>query len=204
MAKKIEKVAAKSAPKKKKVSQPKKVVGKPTVKLISFSVKATIPTQAYGNLMPEITVEADSIDEASNAVMPVIEEMFVKYMEDPRDGRLPKFLPKVTETEKKVDPMPNVARGPQTTVGDKLNPPVNQQPASAPVAPEQSKTVAGAPATAETTVAFQKAEVAVKTAASREALDLTETRIKESVKLNDQEKGSLYELILVRRKEFKA
>ncbi len=55
---------------------------KPKVKLVSYTLKAVIPTGQYSNIQPEITVTADTIQDAERFVMPYIEELFAKY----RDG----------------------------------------------------------------------------------------------------------------------
>ena len=71
MTKKITNEATKPTPK----------VKIPKVKLVSYSVRATIPTGAYANICPEIVVQAVSIEAAERAVMPHIEAMFAKYRE---------------------------------------------------------------------------------------------------------------------------
>jgi hypothetical protein len=57
---------------------------KPKYKLISYTVKAVIPTGIYANIQPEITVEAVSLEVAERAVMPHIEVLFAKYREGDR------------------------------------------------------------------------------------------------------------------------
>lgn len=45
----------------------------------SFTIKATIPTGAYANIQPEITVNDVTFDDIEKLIMPKIDEMFVKY-----------------------------------------------------------------------------------------------------------------------------
>lgn len=54
---------------------------KPKIKLVTYSVKATIPVGQYANICPEVTVQAVNIETAERAVMPHIEAMFTKYRE---------------------------------------------------------------------------------------------------------------------------
>lgn len=46
---------------------------------MQFTLKATIPTGNYANLQPEITVEAESFEEAKAMAMPHIQSMFAEY-----------------------------------------------------------------------------------------------------------------------------
>lgn len=54
-----------------------------TTKLKEFTVKATIPTGSYANIQPEITVEAESMQEAESFAMPYIKQMFEQYSDAP-------------------------------------------------------------------------------------------------------------------------
>ena len=45
----------------------------------TFTIKATIPTTQYGNLQPEIPVEAETFAEAQAIAMPQIEALWAKY-----------------------------------------------------------------------------------------------------------------------------
>ena len=61
----------------------KAVVGKPkahTIKLVSYSMKAVIPTGAYANIQPEIVIKAASLEEAKAFVLPHIDELFKLYL----------------------------------------------------------------------------------------------------------------------------
>lgn len=51
-----------------------------TPKLVTFTLKAVIPTGSYANIQPEFTVEAKTIEEARAVVEPHIEDMYRKYL----------------------------------------------------------------------------------------------------------------------------
>lgn len=48
---------------------------------MKFKIGATIPTTQYGNIMPEIEVEADTFEDAQAIAMPQIESIWAKYCE---------------------------------------------------------------------------------------------------------------------------
>jgi hypothetical protein len=191
---KATKVKTPTKPKEKKVVPPALVI-----ELVTFSVKATIPTQMYGNIMPEIVVKARTIEDAKRAVMPIIEEMYAQYMEDSRDGRPLKFINKanVTATEKIV---------PRGVLEKSSNTPGRATP-PAPVTPEKPQTPAQASADAlaedlAKSVAYTKAENAIKNSTSADALGMIEDQIQKSVKLTADEKPMLLTDVLKKRKEF--
>lgn len=69
--------------KKKDVAVPKetaKAPSKPNVKLLSYTIKAVIPTGAYANIQPEITVQAENLQEAENYVIPHINKLFEDFL----------------------------------------------------------------------------------------------------------------------------
>jgi hypothetical protein len=53
---------------------------KSTAKLISYAIKAVIPTGPYANIQPEIHVSAGTIEEAAAFVIPHLDELFEKYL----------------------------------------------------------------------------------------------------------------------------
>lgn len=55
-------------------------MGKPEVKLVSFTISATIRTGDYSNIVPSITVEAETIEKAIEYTMPHIDKFFVDYL----------------------------------------------------------------------------------------------------------------------------
>jgi hypothetical protein len=162
----------------------KKREGQPAilqVKLLTFTVGATIPTMTYGNILPSITVEARTIEEAKRAVMPVIEELYSTYAASV-DGKLPKFINKanVTVEEKKVD----------------------IKPTPAPVLPPTEKVEVSVQGVKPETPAYVKAYFAINGAMSLEALNLIEDQIQKSVKLAPEDKPRLLTEVLKKRKEF--
>ena len=200
----MKKTKTKVAPKPKKEVAPKaekvKKVVVPKYELLTFSVKATIPTQMYGNIMPEIVIKAKTIEDARAVVLPAIESLYVAYCEKPRDGSVVSFMNKasVTSVEKKVEVPP--ATKPAT-------------PATAPVAPVAPKTITPAtPAPAEDNFeadenapkspAYEKASGAIKNSMSLDALNLIEGQIQKSEKLSAEEKPMLLTEVLKKRKEF--
>lgn len=55
--------------------------------LKEYTLKATIPTGSYANIQPEITVEAESLEEAHAIVMPHIKGLFQQYSDMPLRGQ---------------------------------------------------------------------------------------------------------------------
>jgi hypothetical protein len=53
---------------------------------VKYKLGATVPVAQYANLLPEIEVEADSIEEAEKLVLPYIEGFFNKYSEKSKIG----------------------------------------------------------------------------------------------------------------------
>lgn len=186
---KVSKPKAPTKPKNKKVVETPDIL---EVKLVSYTVQATIPTMAYGNIQPTITVEARTMEDAKRAVMPHIEELYQTYAEAPRDGSSrPIFARKasVTSTEKVVSQPP--ANNPETIKAPEapaksVKPAVNTDEEEAP-APHSA--------------AFLKAENAIKATQSKDALDMIEGQIQKSEKISEHEKPMLLTLVIKKRKE---
>lgn len=53
---------------------------------IKFKLGATVPVAQYANLVPEVEVEADTIEEAEKLVLPYIESFYNKYSEKSKIG----------------------------------------------------------------------------------------------------------------------
>lgn len=158
--------------------------------LISFSVKATIPTMIYGNIIPEIVVKTRTIEEARNIVLPYIEELFTKYADKPFTKA------NVTVEERKVEtPIKPAQPEAKKAVGV-----LAQASAVAPTTPKKEveklaeELAPGSPA-------FKKASSAINSATSIEAIGLIEDQIQKSVKLSPEEKPLLFVEILKKRKE---
>lgn len=187
-----------AAPKEKKEK-----VAKTSVKLIEFGVVATIPTMPYGNIMPSITVQANSIEEARATVMPVIEELFLAYAEKPRDGSKLSFAgARVTETVKEVVPVtPAPAPAPVEA----------PEPAPAPVeAAEEAPAPQTAPEPAQAAPAASESEFAARArkmiglAMTEEAAQKIKTQIENSEKIPPAEKPALLELVEAKITDFQS
>lgn len=92
--------------KEKKVKEPKVE----TPKLVSYTMKAVIPTGPYANIQPEIVVTAKTIEEASAMVMPYIDQLFTDYLNLSERAR-PKVTMVVREAKPDEPPKPPVNVG---------------------------------------------------------------------------------------------
>lgn len=164
----------------KVVTKPKAVKSK--VEFVSFTVRAVVPTQSYGNIQPEITVKAPTFEEARDFAMPKIEALYKQYAEIK-----PAFLGKVTEEVKIIAP----TSGAYT--------PASGTPTAA-VAPTPVAETTSVPVEKSTSV--QKAEKMIALAASEDALITIQNQVNASTKLTDAEKPDLAIQILKRRNEF--
>lgn len=54
--------------------------------MIKYKLGATVPVAQYANLLPEIEIEAESIEEAEKQILPYIEDFFNKYSEKAKIG----------------------------------------------------------------------------------------------------------------------
>lgn len=168
------------------VKPPKKVTEKkpkaPKFKLVSYTVKAIIPTGMYANIQPEVTVEAESMEVAERAVMGHIEALFAKYRVDG---------PQAPQTPRPVAPAPVVTpqtkapvQAPQAPKAEDKPAPVQEAVAPAPEAPS---IVMSEP--------YKRAKGAIESCMSHDALKLVSDQIEKSVKLIDTEKVELKKLV---------
>lgn len=157
-----------SKPKVKKTSKPS------TVKLISYEIKAVIPTGMYANIQPGIIVTAGSLDEAEAVVLPYIDRLFEKYQEDSRDGRVAKFLAK----------SPNKSSVTATETVVKLSATDGTKEVVSPISE-----------------AYMKAKKAIDGATSRGAINVIQAQIEKSVKLAPEDKPKLLELAIIKFNE---
>lgn len=153
---------------------------KVTAKFISLKIAATIPTQSFGNVHPEIEVQAATYEEARDFAMPFIEQLYSHYCESK-----PGFLGRVSVVEKVV------AAAPEKPVA----------PTAAPVVAKEAAKAAEAPVAAATPKPepVLKAEKAIALAATEEAAVLIQDQIEKSVKIAPEFKPALLELCLKRR-----
>jgi len=165
----------------------------PAVELVSFSVRATIPVMVFGNISPEIVVKAQNIEDAKAYALPIIENLFEKYCESPRDGSpKPSFVSKanVVATEKVV---------PQDT--PKVEPEV-VEPGQFPVSAMNTNAIAPATPVEDeqpryaTSAAYARAKNAIESAQTLEAINTIMGQIEASIKLTPEEKPMLMGILL--------
>lgn len=154
----------------KLVQKKKKKVKAPKFKLISYTIKATIPTGQYANIQPEVTVSAESIEAAERAVMPYIETLFARY----RDGGVQSIVAR------------SAAPGAVVPVITSKQP-VPPTPAAV-VVKESEPTPTPA---IVLTVPFTRAKGALESCTSLEAFELVMKQIRASTKLISTEKVEL-------------
>lgn len=158
----------------------------PEVELVSFSVRATIPVMTFGNIQPEIVCKASTIEEAQAYALPIIENLFNKYVEAPRDGSSkPSFISKanITVEEKVITP--------KATSTEPVKPLTNVTSSN-----NESEPIT------DFSEAYQKALKSIQIVTSKAALDLIEEKIKNSVKIAPSEKPMLFVVLLKKQKEF--
>jgi len=196
---------------------------KSTAKLISYAIKAVIPTGPYANIQPEIHVNAGTIEEAAAFVIPHLDELFEKYLnisERPKPRvTVKETLPPVTkpvEVPKEVlttltTDTPEVKVKEETFTpgvtineGGKLPPTIEELQATAQAT---AQATVQAPVQEEQPVyppidsPMGKAKLAVESCKSIEALNLINVRIQESVKLDALDKADLTVIVNEKRKQ---
>jgi len=190
------------APKVQKEAKPVKIalVKKAKYELLNFEISAVIPTQMYGNICPKISIKAGTIEDAKSIVVPFIEELYSSYASEGPDGKKANFVnkAKVTVEQKFVDPKITITPVTPAPVSPAPTPsvaPKTSEPKSEPVSePDEDPT--------PKTPAYTKAENAIKSAVSLDALNLIEEQIQKSIKLTNEEKPILLAEVLKKRKEF--
>lgn len=201
MATSSKKTPAKVATKKVATSKPVKVAApkpkaekKSTVKFVSFTFGATIPTQPFGNVQPHIVVEAASYEEAAAFAMPKIEELYRKYSDN-----TPTVFTKVTETVKEVAPIaaPAPAQAPTQPQAQDVPAPVAQD-VPAPVATAQ------APSAAPESEFAARARKMIGLAMTEEAAQKIKTQVEGSEKIPAAEKPALLELVEAKITDFQS
>ncbi len=173
-----------------KAGKPKKekgvTISEAKLEFVSFSVRAVIPTQQYGNIQPEIVVKAPTYEQARDFAMAHMEDLYKYYAESK-----PGFLGKVVETEKVVAPAATVApAAPQA------------QDTPAPVAQDVPAPEATNVAPGPKSEAVAKAEKAIGLAATSEALIAIQEQIERSTKIDAADKPALITLVLEKRGKF--
>lgn len=178
MSKKEEEKVDETKPKTKKVKKPK-------FKLVTYEMKAIIPTGMYANIQPCIVVQSDTLENAERAVMPHIEALFAKY----RDGGAP------VVTNPPVKPT-SPAKAPTQAISQSVKTEEPKSSATTATTTEEKPAII-------LTVPFTRAKTAIESCTSISALNLIEDQVTKSVKLIDTEKQELAAIILKKRKELK-
>lgn len=175
----------KSVVKKEPVATKAKAVKKPKFKLISYTLKAVIPTGQYANIQPEITVQAETIEAAERAVMPYIETLFAKY----REGGVKPIVPNTSVPP--VSVVPVIPKDENNKVNVILS------------TPATAATEDGSEHSIVLTVPFNRAKSAIESCMSKEALKLVSDQVEKSAKLVDAEKVELKKLVAAKEAELK-
>lgn len=164
---------------------------KAQLRFVSFKFGAVIPTQSFGNVSPEIVVEAPSYEEARDFAVPKILDLYNHFAEVK-----PSFLGKITVEEKTVAPAVKVAFTPEVPAEVSIT---GQAPAVAPVT--TTAPVAAPAPVAANPEAIQKAEKAISLAATKPALEVIRNQIANSVKIAPDAKPALIVLCDARYQE---
>lgn len=164
----------KVAPKPKNKLNTKK---KLSVKMVTYSIKMTIPTGPYANIVPEIVVRGGSIEEAHNFIAPHMNKMWKEYylVNERRPEPAPMPMPEFT-----LKPAPNMSTTIGTPVATTSTPAMKEPEVEAPPA---------------SSVALIKATKAIESCLSVDALDIIANQVNVSVKLTDEDKAKLMPLI---------
>jgi hypothetical protein len=140
----------------------------PKVILFNYTIKAVIPTGPFANIQPEISVCAETLEEAEKFVIPHIDKLFVKYFNA--------YLNGIPDAKIAVNQVNNTV-----TVSAKMGKyeeiKSEHQGHTSPPAHSIMKTEA-----------CIKAEQAINGCTSLAALSLVKSRIENSVKLTPEEK----------------
>lgn len=173
-----------AAPKPSKIAKPKKS----TAKFVSFSVRAVIPTQSYGNVQPEITVSAATYEEARDFALPHIEALYKHYAEVK-----PGFLGRIEVKEVVVGPLVETPAAPQAV----------DVPAPVATDPVQPQATSQAMPEGPKPEPVIKAEKAIANCASEAAAVVIQGQIEKSEKIPAEYKPALLTQMLKKRGEFK-
>lgn len=191
-------MSKKTAP--KKVAKTKAVKA-PKVKLLTYTLKAVIPTGQYANIQPEITVQAESMEQAERVVMPYIETLFARYREAGvlpiqtplRPVVTPQNTPVGSKTTAPVAPTAPVAKAPVAAPVEAPKAPLGNPGPNGTVVPKGTDMLA--PQAIVLSVPFTRAKSAIESCTSAAALKLVSDQVEKSTKLVDAEKVELRSLV---------
>ena len=155
----------------------------PKVKLLTYTLKAVIPTGAYANVQPELTVQSNSLEEANAYLAPHLEKLhkdYFMYLE----------RPKVINVEKKTEPV-NTSVIPESRKSPFVTP-SKEQPANDCTIDELGDYLTNDVSACEyMSEPYRKAKDAISACKNMEALKMIGGKIEKSVKLNEGEKRAL-------------
>lgn len=167
----------KVAPKPKKKLNTNK---KPSVEMVTYSIKMTIPTGQYANIVPEIVVRGGSIEEAHNFIAPHMNKMWKEYYLV--NERRPFQAPQGDTTAQHIHIPLDQTSYPNDTYTTTTFKPTTGNNVAVETPPASS-------------VALIKATNAIESCLSIDALDIIANQVNVSVKLTDEDKAKLMPLI---------
>jgi hypothetical protein len=144
-------------------------IKKERVRLVSYAIKMVIPTGAYANIQPEITVKGGTLEEAHAYCAPHMNKLWKEYY------LISEKRPEVNQEVKKPEPVGGTggnANDSKAGLGYDTTPP---PPVSS--------------------VSFQKASQAITSCLSLEAFNLIADQVEASVKLTNEDKTMLMPIL---------
>jgi hypothetical protein len=166
--------------------------GKPTpspkVKLISYSIKAVIPTGPYANVQPEIIVQAKTLNDARDYVLPHFDELYERYL---NCGDKPKSKITVVNIELPKTAIHTTETTPTATTEAKVSAP-------------EVKVDVGNDLPSGFSPAYNKAKMAIESCKSQEAFGLVAGQVGKSTRLTSQEKVDLGSVLELKLKELQS
>jgi hypothetical protein len=147
----------------------KEKVTKPNIEVVTYEMKMVIPTGQYANIQPCIIVKGGSMQDAHDFIAPHMNKLWKEY-----------FM--VSE---------------RRTVNEPVKVPVSTAPVTP--APVVTSTASPSDIAPTSTVAYLKANQAISSCMSIEALDMIATQVEKSVKLDRKDKDLLVPIIKNKR-----
>lgn len=199
--------------KSKKVAPKKNVIIKEDkVELVEYTIKAVIPTGAYANVQPEITVKASSLEQAEAYVIPHINKLFGDFL---NKSERREVVPTVTVKETpapvapvkvapvaKVEPTKITVDGKATgmTVPEKVEvkEPLDPQKTNEDIARLNREQKTENPLHS---IPYEKAKAAIDSCMSVEALAVIKGQVTKSTKLTETEKNALLMVVIVAKEK---
>jgi len=169
----------KVTPKAKETKTPVKRVKKVKApEVISYAMRMVIPTGQYANVQPEIVVKAGTLEEAHAYIAPHMDRLWKDY-----------YMVSERPKKAKAEPAKTVYKKTPEPVATPATPEVKEAKPTPEVAPEPTVE------SPISSVALGKANQAVTSCLSPEALDLIIRQIAASTKLTAEDKASLLPVV---------